>query len=280
MNLEELSHMAIAELRERANERLAPRSMQGPGGIEIAIKPDLSDAQFFIDEIERRIAEAERRKQSRIGVRDFILELIVIILIGLELYFGIVGGNKQLAVLQTLKTSADQQVGVLQNLNTSAGETARIMKSLREEQDIVLATQQQTLQLTGQINGALQTQLGLNFAPALTLAYDEPHKSLTFLNFGKTEVFVWGSKDIGKLDMLPEPRIIVGGGSYTVPEDDLLKTESQRVPKGSSETLPYDVYLKTANGKKYIARFLVIATWRDDILILKTQQTGIKPEDW
>ncbi len=198
MNLEELSHMSIAELRERANERLAPRSMQGPGGAELFLKPDLSEAQFYIDEIERRIAAGERRKQSRVGVRDFILELIVILLIGLELYFGIVGGNKQLAVLQTLKTSADQQIGVLQNLNTSAGETAKTMKSLREEQDIVLATQQQTLQLTGQMNGALQTQLGLNFAPALTLVYDQSAKSLIFQNFGKTNVFLWGSKLEGR----------------------------------------------------------------------------------
>jgi hypothetical protein len=280
MNVEELSHMTVAELREKANERLAPPPMRGPGGTELFLKPDLSEAQFYIDEIERRIAEAERRKQSRIGARDFVLELVVIILIGLELYFGIVGGNNQLAVLQTLKTSADQQLGVLQKLNTSADETAKILKALGDKQDVALTAQQQTLQLTGQMNGALQTQLGLNFAPALTLVYQEPQKQLTFMNLGKTEVFVWGTKDNGKTDMLPEPRIIVGGASYSLPVDDLLKAASQRIPKGGSETLPYEVYLKTANGKKYIAKFLVIATWRDDTLILKAQQTGIKSEDW
>src|SRR5216684_759772 len=154
MNLEVLSRMSIAELRQKANGVLAQLEGEGVGKLDQG--PLLSEAQFYIDEI-------ERRNQLRTGRRDLILEIVVILLIGLELYFGIKGGNQQLAVLQKLNTSADQQLAVLQNLNTSASETARTMKSLREEQDIALTTQQQTLQMIVQMNSALQSQLGLNF---------------------------------------------------------------------------------------------------------------------
>ncbi len=276
MNLDELSQMSVEELRRTANERLG--ALDGAGMLDRG--PILSEAQFYIDEIERRSAESERRKQSRVGVRDLILELVVIILIGLELYFGIVGGNKQLAVLQTLKTSADQQLGVLQNLNTSAGETAKIMRSLREEQDIVLATQQQTLQLTAQMNGALQTQLGLNFAPALTLVYDESKKLLNLQNYGKTNLFLWGVKENGVTEMFPQPRIVAPTTEFSFPADSILTRESPRVPKGNAEAFPLDVYLKTANGKKYLATYSVIAIWKNDALTLNVQHIGMKQENW
>jgi hypothetical protein len=274
MNLEDLSRMSEAELRAKANEKLKKLDVNLPQGYSIDEGPVLSEAQFFIDEI-------ERRKQSWTGLRDLILEIVVILLIGAELIYGVWGGNQQLVILQTLKASADQQLVVLQNLNKSASETAKIMKALGDKQDVALATQQQTLQLTGQMNGALQTQLGLNFLPALTLIYDAPTKSLVFQNFGKTNLSLWGSK-LGDepRSMTPEPRIITPTAGYKFPVDDLLKVESQKVPKGTTETLRFPVYLKTANGKKYTATFLIIPNWKDDTLMLNVQLVGIGPENW
>lgn len=275
MNLEDLSRMSEAELRAKASEKLAKLEVKFQALPVYEEGSVLSEAQFFIDEI-------ERRKQSRTGRRDLILEVVVIALIGAELIYGIVGGNQQLLVLQTLKTSADQQLVVLHNLNTSASETARTMKALGDKQDVVLATQQQTLQLTGQMNDALQNQLGLNFAPALTLLYDQSVKSLVFQNFGKTNVFLWGVKLEGDTRMESEPRIIAPSPStfYKIPAEDFIKIESARVPKGGSEKLHYDVYIKAANGKKYTASYYLLPKWKDDTLIVDTQQIGIKPKGW
>jgi hypothetical protein len=273
MNLEELSRMTEAQLRAKANEHLAPRESELPGGGTFTIKPDLGDAQFFIDEI-------ERRKQSRTGLRDLILELIVIVLIGAELYYGIHGGNQQLAVLQTLNASAGQQLAVLQKLNASADDTAKTMKSLREEQDGTLTAQQQTLQIITQMNGALQTELGLNFAPALTITYDESQKWLVFQNFGKTRLALWGSKLNGIGDINTEPRIIAQGTGYKLPVEDVLKVESARVPKDGNEKLTFDVYLKTADDKSYVANYYLVFTWKNDTLTINTQMIGIKQEKW
>jgi hypothetical protein len=262
VNLDQLSQMGVEDLRNAANQRLADLAIAGgldQGSI-------LSEAQFYIDEIERRAGEAERRKQSRIALRDFILELVVIALIGGELYFGITGGNQQLAVLQTLNTSAD--------------ETAKTMKSLREEQDVALATQQQTLQMISLMNGALQTQLGLNFAPAITLTYDAPNKWILTQNLGKTNVYIWGSKTDGVADMYTEPRIMAPGTGYRAPVEDLLKEQLQKLPKGTTGKVSIDLYLKTADQKKYTSSYLLTLVWKDDSLIVNVQHIGIKPEGW
>lgn len=281
MNLEDLSRMSEAELRAKANEHLETRVEVIEGG-QITSTPDLGAAQFFIDEIERRAGEAERKRQRWITTRDLILELVVILLIGAELYYGIRGGNEQLAVLGRLNTSAGQQLDLLKKMNTNAEQTAAILRNLSGEQERALTAQQQTLQMTTQMNGALQTQLGLTFVPEITLIYDEQMKSLIFQNFGKANVMMWGTKlEPEDRLMVPEPRIIIPSSGYKFSSiEDTLKVLSQQIPKGGSKQVRYDVYLKNAKDKKYTASYFLIFVWKGDTLSLNVQMIGIKPEEW
>lgn len=113
MKTEEFENAKEKDLRRKANECF--EKLDNSGSHE---KPALLiEAQFYMDEI-------ERRKQDSIAMRDLILELVVIALIALELYFGITGGN--------------QQLDVLQKLNKSATETASTLTTLSEEQKAVL----------------------------------------------------------------------------------------------------------------------------------------------
>jgi uncharacterized phage infection (PIP) family protein YhgE len=191
MNLEDLSRMSEAELREKANEKLIPPSFETPNGSQVFLKPDLSAAQFFIDEIERRAGDAERKRQRWITTRDLLLEVVVIILIGAEIYFSIVGGNQQLDALQKLNTNTTQQLQLLQTMNANAEQTAKALKNLTEQQQTALTTQQQTLQMVTQMNGALQNQLGLNYVPEVTLLFDESAKEFILQNHGKTSLALW-----------------------------------------------------------------------------------------
>jgi hypothetical protein len=114
MKAEEFENAKEKDLRRKANECF--EKLENSGSHE---KPALLiEAQFYMDEI-------ERRKQDTIARRDLILELVVIALIGLELYFGITGGNQQLCVLQ--------------KLDKSTGETATALRTLAEEQKATLA---------------------------------------------------------------------------------------------------------------------------------------------
>jgi hypothetical protein len=137
MKAEEFAQATEAELRQKANECFA--KLESHGSME---KPALLiEAQFYLDEI-------ERRKQDKIARRDYRmewvvigLELIVIVLIGLEL----LDGNKQLAVLD--------------HLNTSAGATAKTLTSLQRAQEDALITQKQTLHTMEQMSDAIRDQL-------------------------------------------------------------------------------------------------------------------------
>lgn len=289
MNLDQLERMSVEALRRTANEKLGQLEAggAGPGAASTSAPwtdqgPILSEAQFYLDEIERREGREERRRQSRIGFRDFILEVIVIVLIGLEIIFGIVGGNQQLAALKRLKDGSDQQLALLQTMNTSAGQTATILKNLSDEQNQALTAQQQTLQIITQMNGALQAQLGLSYVPELTLTYNESQKSLLFQNFGKMNISLFGTKvsDQPERLMFPEPRIIVPSTGFTWSIEESLKAVSLRVPKGGREQVRYDVYFKNAKEKKFTASYFVIFLWKGDAMSVSVQMIGIAPEGW
>lgn len=114
MNTEEFERATKDDLRRKANECFD--KLKDSGSQEWPAL--LVSARFYMDEI-------ERREHDRVATRDLFLELVVILLIGLELYFGITGGNAQL--------------GVLQKLETNAGQSANAIAKLAEEQKATLA---------------------------------------------------------------------------------------------------------------------------------------------
>jgi hypothetical protein len=118
MKTEEFEKATEKDLRLKANQCF--EKLEDSGSHE---KPALlTEARFYMDEI-------ERRKQDKVAKRDLYLELVVIALIALELFFGITGGN--------------QQLNVLKQLSTSTGATASALSSLAEEQKALLAAIQE-----------------------------------------------------------------------------------------------------------------------------------------
>lgn len=97
MNTDEFEKATEKDLRRKANECFD--KLKDSGSQEWPAL--LLSAQFYMDEI-------ERREHDRVARRDLFLELVVILLIGLEIYFGITGGNAQLDALQKLNANASQ----------------------------------------------------------------------------------------------------------------------------------------------------------------------------
>ena len=127
MNTEEFERATERDLRRKANECFD--KLKDSGSQEWPAL--LLSAQFYMDEI-------ERREHDRVAKRDLFLELVVILLIGLELYFGIKGGNAQLDVLQKLNTSASQTataVGALSEEQKTALEAIRKLDERVQEQN-------------------------------------------------------------------------------------------------------------------------------------------------
>ena len=134
MRVEEFERTTKKQLREKANDCFA--RLDTAGGLD---RPAiLAEAQFYIQEIDRRY-------ESWISWRDLILEIVVIVLIGLELYFGITEGNKQAIIL-------DQ-------VNSSTAATAATTKSLQQAQQDSLREQSKSLDSLKQMNDKLQISL-------------------------------------------------------------------------------------------------------------------------
>jgi hypothetical protein len=139
MKAEGFANATEMELRQKANECFDKLESRGS-----AERPALLiEAQFYIDEI-------ERREQGRIASRGYRLEkivlgleIIVVILIGLEL----IDGERQFRVLDALAKSATV--------------TATNMISLQKAQEDAVSTQKETLRTIQQVNTAMQDQLKL-----------------------------------------------------------------------------------------------------------------------
>jgi hypothetical protein len=83
--------------------------------------------------------------------RDLILEVIVIVLIGVEIVLSVVGiviGGEE----------GRRQVGVLDQLNASASETAKSLRLMSQEQQQLVATQEKTLDTMSTMNATMQNE--------------------------------------------------------------------------------------------------------------------------
>jgi cytoskeletal protein RodZ len=113
LSVEELEKVSKKELRKRANEFFSLLDNCGHEQ-EPAV---LAKAQFYLRQL-------EHRWDSWVSTRDLILELVVIGLIGGEIYMGVRQEHQQ-----TQNFNAQQQV--LQNLQTSSQATADTLTSLK-----------------------------------------------------------------------------------------------------------------------------------------------------
>jgi hypothetical protein len=150
MRLEELEVLKKKELRSRINACF--ETAETPG---YERGPLYSQAEFYMREL-------EHRRDSWVSIRDFVLETVVIILIGLELWFGAYEGNKQRAILNDLQESSAATVSMLASLQTT----------------------------TEQMNAAAQNQLSLNYEVSLGLVVDAFNSDLQIINSGRTSLEV------------------------------------------------------------------------------------------
>jgi hypothetical protein len=102
MEFEEFEKAKLRDLKREAKERFT--EYKDPRTGELDRPALLLEAQFYMNEM-------DRRHDNWIAWRDFILEVIVIGLIGMEILLG----DQQTKILQNLSTSSSATVKVLQD---------------------------------------------------------------------------------------------------------------------------------------------------------------------
>src|SRR5437764_7667331 len=186
MHFEEFEKASMQELKREAKSCFGRYKDVNTGGLD---KPALLlEAQFYMNEM-------ERRHDSWIALRDLLLEIVVILLIGWEIWMSYRGER-----LQTKDFDAESVV--FQNLENSSAATAATLTSLRGT--------------TEAMSGAVQKELELFYDLELTVVYEEGQKKITIENHGRTNVAVWGMHfgTAGNAAYFTEGTIVSAGGGY------------------------------------------------------------------
>jgi hypothetical protein len=158
MRVEDFQKLSDAEIRQRANDCLAivddPRAL-------LLHAPKLLEAQIYMDELRRRDGETVAVRDERMAKRSYILEIVVIILIGLEIVigvggiiFGVIEANRQAQIFTT-------QGFLLDTINANTAKTVDAIGKLQKAQDDSLQNSKNTLQANRTMVGTLTTQLSI-----------------------------------------------------------------------------------------------------------------------
>jgi hypothetical protein len=188
------------------------------------------------------------------------LEVIVILLIGGEIWLGFKAGRDEDILM-------NRQTAVLKALDASTSATAASMKALQSTSEAM--------------NTAVQTQLALNYAVSVEITFDVGQQRVNIHNNGNTDITLWGDR----LDNQPpvyekDPKIITHGGFYYVLAGTLYDELRGKLAAGSKATFPFEVYMKDAKGQKYMARCVFVADHGFIPMQVHAQTTSVVPSSW
>jgi len=252
MDIEQLSTMTEADLQATADRHLLIIDHQYTNDAEKQYH--VSQAQFFLAELDRRKQIQERVENGKIADRDYKLEKWVIWLIGAELVLAVVG-------ILFGWIEGNQQTRVLDKLNKSSAETATTLTTLQKEQEAALDTQKHTLENIVAMNDALQDEIDLNMTGAIRWGGGggdaSHHQVLYFENEGRTVLSFWGSKfGNSPPTMEKRPKILNPATSVPITVPDLV-VKAEKQEDTSVSTIPFELYLTRNNGTKYVAKGMI-----------------------
>lgn len=269
LSLEQMRQLSDEQITVHVNERLAPDA--GMGNQFFAQPADFLAAQFYVSELNRRENRRANAERDRIETRrhriDMAIDVLIVLLIGVEIFLGISAGRQQSKqAAQELKAFGDMQ-SVMSDLQKSSQATAASLDALRGT--------------TESMNAAVQKQLGLFYDVSVNVVVDSQTKELTLVNNGRTEVSVWG----GVIGNVPanfdkEGRIIVPETGYKIDATKECDFVIARFPHPTDGQVPSEFYFKNARGQEFVQYGYFGVHWNNVLPTITTQTTYIVPENW
>jgi len=226
MTFEELRGASVDQLRQYAGDRFDEYSKSGnQSRVEL-----LWEAQFFMRELEHRetqaeyhAAENERQSGRRTAWRDFILEVVVILLIAGEIGLAIKQGKDEDVMM-------GEQNRVLTALNASAADTTRALKLLYQQMD---------------------QQLTLTASARVDISYAMPEMGVRIANNGNIDLAIWGtSYRDGPIVLEKTPVALMRGGQAVLTPPQIHALRPRPAVSGK-----FRAYMKDDFGGEYVAEF-------------------------
>jgi hypothetical protein len=219
MRFEEFRNVSDDVISERAKNLFEAIQEGGPLYNTDLGRAALLEAQFYMQELDRRERERERQADEANAARDFKYERIIIYMIA---------GEIVLAIVSLIYTAHE---GIAQNR--------------------ILANLQTSIQVTAD---QLKEQLAIQYRMFVSASYDQSRRQITLFNSSKTEAWVWGFA-FG----LEHPVMIHGGPTsipamliLSISIQDYNPKIFDGVRQSPPSILPVVVYLKNAKDDEYV----------------------------
>jgi hypothetical protein len=249
MTLEEAEKLSKKALKRKVNESLALAETRGveerPGHV--------ADAEFYM-----RILED--RRDTRVSRRDLILEIIVIGLIGWEIYMSYRAERLQ-------SQNFDTEEKVFTNLEANSAMTAK-----------TLVTVEGTMET---MNASLRKQVALFYDLDVIITFDQDTKNLILQNLGRTNVSFWGSR-VGDspITIETEGRTIPAGGGYKMQITKTYAEMMEHFPKPTDGEISFDFFFKNERSEEFDVSGYFAMHWENDVGHFNVQIVSIVPEHW
>jgi hypothetical protein len=248
MRVEEFEKLTKKQLRSKANVCFATAAPSG----ELVRTALLTEARFYMDEL-------NRRADSRVSLRDLILEIVVILLIGGEIGLGVYEGKQQAVAFNKMQ-------GVLSSLQTSSEATAKTLTALQST--------------TESMNVAIQKELSLFYDVSVATIYSFTDKRLIVTNMGRTNVVIGGIKIANVVALaIPEGRIVPPQSSFnanlnSTPAYDFIVQQAAQDRDGLT---PFDVYVRNERREEFVIHSYFVVR---DKAVTNVQEGSITPQHW
>jgi len=252
--------MEYIELKEIDNMTRTQLKLAIKGCFEYAPEANPVDRLAVLQEAQFYSRELESRRDSWVSIRDFILEIVVIGLIGWEIHM-----NYRAERLQSQNFEKEQ--AVFTNLQASSAGTASTLITLQET--------------SKQMNEAVQKELAVAYEVSLNVKYDITSDRIIITNEGRTSVALWGSK-VGKSGIVMEKtaRTLTPGVPYSIPGPEVSAGLSGVLPPGGFRPVPFVMFVKNERGEEFVARYEFVALTRVGPLQIQPIMVSITQFKW
>jgi hypothetical protein len=241
MTFEEFEKATPKQLRDFAKARF--ETANTVGSAHAGTPALLLEAQFYLAEIDRREANKNRREDRRVSLRDLLLEIVVIVLIGVEIMLAVRQGVDEDLLMA-------KQNAILTNLQTASSATA----------------------------DALKAQLELFYDVSVNFFYVPAQKMFRITNNGRTNITLEGSKfGTDATTMNATPLVVVPTGSWDFKAQPWSDTMRPRVAKGSSQAVPLLIYLKNEKKDEFTLHIMLTFEWNNDDFTVRVAINSITP---
>lgn len=105
--------------------------------------------------------------------------------------------------------------------------------------------------------------------------------SLQILNKGHSSIWLWGTQieDADKA-IEAQPRLITPQGFYYLMLDKFMEKALARLGENGQENVTFKLFIKTADGRKYVVRNILLCVVKANKLSVHSQTVGVDHEKW